>query len=251
MATNALELEGVSKRFARTSALSEVSMVVPDGQLRAIIGPNGAGKSTLFAVVSGVHAPTEGRVRFYGKDITGQRPSALVKQGMARAFQVARLFLDMTVYENVLASVHARRGSAWQFFRTLGSDRAATAEVEELLDEVGIADKAGVVASSLSQGDKKLLELTMALALEPRLLLLDEPTAGMSPAETQRTVDIIADLHQRRKLTVLLTEHDMAVVFALAEEVSVLHYGGMLTTGTPEEVRADPQVIEVYLGEPQ
>ncbi len=250
MATNALELEGVSKRFARTSALSEVSLIVPDGQLRAIIGPNGAGKSTLFAVVSGVHAPTEGRVRFYGKDITGQSPAALVKQGMGRAFQVARLFLDMTVRENVLAAVHARRGSAWKFFRTLASDRAAIAEAEALLEEVGITAKAGVVAASLSQGDKKLLELTMALALEPRLLLLDEPTAGMSPAETQRTVEIVADLHERRNLTVLLTEHDMSVVFALAEEVSVLHYGGMLTTGTPEEVRSNPQVIEVYLGEP-
>ena len=246
----ALELRGVGKVFARTAALNDVMMQVPDGQLRAIIGPNGAGKSTLFGVVSGVHAPTSGTVHLYGRDITGRSPASVVRAGMARAFQVARLFNDLTVFENVLAAVHARRRTAWQFFRPLGSDRAAAAETWSLLEEVGIDREHNRLAGVLSQGDKKLLELGMALALDPKVLLLDEPTAGMSPAETQRTVAILQDLHSRRGLTILLTEHDMGVVFTLAEEVSVLHYGEVLTTGSPAEVRDDPRVIEVYLGEP-
>jgi branched-chain amino acid transport system ATP-binding protein len=248
--TTALELDGLTKRFARTEALSGVSLTVPDGQLRAIIGPNGAGKSTLFALISGVHEPTAGGVRFYGRDITGKPPAQVVRLGIGRAFQVARLFADLTVLDNVRTAVHAHRRTAWRFFRTVRSHREATDAAIELLEEVGLGAEASTQAGVLSQGDKKLLELSMALALEPRVLLLDEPTAGMSPGETQQTVDILRQLHQSRGITILLTEHDMGVVFALAQEVSVLHYGRLLRTGTPVEVRADPQVIDVYLGEP-
>jgi len=245
----ALELERLTKRFARTEAVSDVSLAVPDGQLRAIIGPNGAGKSTLFALISGVHLPTSGRVRLHGKDITAKGPAQVVRMGIGRAFQVARLFTELSVFHNVLAAVHAHRRTSWRFFRTLGSDEVATATAHELLDEVGLGAAARVQAGVLSQGDKKLLELTMALALEPRVLLLDEPTAGMSPAETQRTVEILRQRHRSRGITILLTEHDMGVVFALAEEISVLHHGQLLTTGAPEAVRAHPDVVEVYLGE--
>ncbi|MPY92015.1 MAG: ATP-binding cassette domain-containing protein [Acidimicrobiia bacterium] len=248
--TTALELEDLTKRFARTEALSEVTLSVPEGQLRAIIGPNGAGKSTLFALISGVHIPTAGAVRLYGADITGKGPAEVVRLGIGRAFQVARLFADLTVIDNVLAAVHAHRRSAWRFFRTVRSDKEANRAAVELLDEVGLTSSARVQAGVLSQGDKKILELTMALALDPRVLLLDEPTAGMSPAETQRTVEMLRQLHRARGITILLTEHDMGVVFALAEEVSVLHLGRLLRTGSPAEVRADPEVIEVYLGEP-
>lgn len=250
MAAVALRTEGLTKRYPGTLALSDVSIEVPEGQLRAIIGPNGAGKSTLFAIVTGLYPPSAGKVFYFGEDITNRSPANVARLGIARAFQVARLFTHLSVYENVLAAVHADRNSAWWFFRPLRSCRDHDVRAREVLERLDLAGVADVPAGTLSQGDKKRLELAMAYALDPKLLLLDEPTAGMSPAETRETIELLRRLHDADDITILLTEHDMRVVFALAEQVTVLHQGQVLADGPPEAIRDDPRVVEVYLGEP-
>ncbi|GIW06093.1 MAG: ABC transporter ATP-binding protein [Dehalococcoidia bacterium] len=243
-----LRLAGISKRYPGVQALTDVSLDVPAGQLRAVIGPNGAGKSTLFGVISGEYPPEAGVVELDGKNITGWPPWKCVRLGMARAFQVAKVFPRMTVYDNVLAAVMARDGTSWQFWR-LTSRVPGRKRVDGLLAETGLLSLAETPAAVLSQGDRKRLEIAIALALEPRLLLLDEPTAGMSPEETHATVELIRQLWRERGLTVMLTEHDMGVVFALAEEITVLHRGRILCTGSPEEIRGRQDVREVYLGD--
>ncbi|GIW09555.1 MAG: ABC transporter ATP-binding protein [Dehalococcoidia bacterium] len=199
-------------------------------------------------MISGEHRPEEGSVEFDGQNITGWPPWKCVRKGMARAFQVARVFPRLTVYENVLAAVMAHDGTSWQFWRPR-SRVPGRLHTLDLLKETGLAPLAHTPAAVLSQGDRKRLEIAIALALEPRLLLLDEPTAGMSPEETHATVELVRQLWRERGLTVLLTEHDMSVVFALAEEITVLHRGQVLCSGAPAEVRGRSDVREVYLGD--
>ncbi|MQA15240.1 MAG: ATP-binding cassette domain-containing protein [Pseudonocardiaceae bacterium] len=249
MAEAALRFDGLTKRYPGATALSDVSMEIAPGELRAIIGPNGAGKSTLFGLITGVHDVTAGHVYYFGDDITGRSPSAIVRMGIGRAFQVARLFTQLTVFENTLAAVHAHNNSSWWFFRRLGGCRREHERTDTILEEFDLADVARMSAGVLSQGDKKRLELAMARALDPKVLLLDEPTAGMSPSETEQTVALLRRLHVEGGLTILLTEHDMSVVFALAGEVTVLNQGEVLTSGPPEAVRDDRRVVDVYLGE--
>jgi branched-chain amino acid transport system ATP-binding protein len=246
--TAALQLRGIEKRYGANAALQDVDLSVPDGQLRAIIGPNGAGKSTLFGVITGEHRPDRGHVLFHGRDVTRLSPPRRVLAGMARAFQVAHVFPALTVAENMSVAVLAAQRRGFVFWRSLGRTLDA-ARLESALERVRLTRLAGRQARHLSQGDRKRLEIGMALALGASLLLLDEPTAGMSPEETEETVRLVRELWEAGGLTVVLTEHDMNVVFGLAQEVTVLEQGRVLCSGEPADIRSRPDVIEAYLGE--
>jgi branched-chain amino acid transport system ATP-binding protein len=225
-----LELREVSKSFGAVAAVARVSLAVEEGRLHAIIGPNGAGKTTLFNCITGEVAPTAGRVLYDGHDITGTPPHALPALGIARSFQRTSIFPTLTVAENVWVSAYARRegGRGWP------------------LEEVGLAGQAGRPAAQLAHGDQRLLDFAIALAARPRLLLLDEPTAGLSRQDTQRLIGHIATLKGR--YTILLIEHKMDVVMRLSDRISVMYFGALLAEGSPEEIRRDPKVREAYLG---
>ncbi len=219
---------------------------MPQGGISAIIGPNGAGKTTLFNLITGHIAPDRGRVRFKERDITGIAPHDLCRLGVGRSFQRTNIFPRLTVYDNVQAAFVSHRGRGWNLFTPV--ERLYRAETEALLEAVGLADKAGEVSGFLSHGNQKQLELGLALALEPELLLLDEPTAGMSAAETRDSIRLIERIARDRGLTLLFTEHDMEVVFSIAQRITVLHQGQVIADGTPAEVRNDAEVRRVYLG---
>jgi branched-chain amino acid transport system ATP-binding protein len=243
----AVEVRNVVKRFAGNIALDGVELSVPAGQVHAVIGPNGAGKSTLFGVIAGEHRPDRGTVCVAGRDVTSMSAHRRVKAGVARAFQVARVFPEMTVEENVTIAVVAMHNTSRVFWSGHGLRRARR-PVAEALDEMRLGDLRSRQARALSQGDRKRLEIAMALVLKPKLLLLDEPTAGMSPDETAATVKLVQELWTRTGLTVLLTEHDMHVVFDLAQQLTVLNRGSVLCAGDPEIVRERDDVREIYLG---
>ncbi|HUY50291.1 MAG TPA: ABC transporter ATP-binding protein [Streptosporangiaceae bacterium] len=243
----AVEVRGVVKRFAGNLALDDVSLTVPAGQLHAIIGPNGAGKSTLFGVIAGEHRPDRGTVWVAGRDVTRMAAHRRVRAGVARAFQVARIFPEMTVRQNVAAAVIAANGSSRVFWRGKPLWTASGA-ADEALERLSLAAAGDRPARSLSQGDRKRLEIAMALVLRPKLLLLDEPTAGMSPEETASTVELIRGIWSLGGLTVMLTEHDMQVVFDLAQQLTVLDRGHVLCSGDPAAIRARDDVKEIYLG---
>ena len=245
--TAAVEVRGVVKRFAGNPALDDVDLTVPAGQLHAVIGPNGAGKSTLFGVIAGEHRPERGTIHIAGRDVTRMAAHRRVRAGVARAFQVARIFPDMTVRQNVVAAVIAANGSARVFWRGKPL-RSAAAAVDEALERLALTAIGDRVARALSQGDRKRLEIAMALMLRPKLLLLDEPTAGMSPEETAATVELVREIWSLGGLTVLLTEHDMQVVFNLAQQLTVLDRGHVLCSGDPAAIRERDDVKEMYLG---
>jgi branched-chain amino acid transport system ATP-binding protein len=242
-----LEARDVTKSFGGFTALSGVSFDVPRGSISAIIGPNGAGKTTLFNVLTGHLVPEAGRVVFNGRDVTGIAPHDLCRLGMGRSFQRTNIFPRLTVFQNVQAAFvsHRRRG----FDLVTPVERLYRAETEEVLAAVGLRERAGEVSAFLSHGAQKQLELGIALALEPELLLLDEPTAGMSAAETRESIALIERLARERALTLLFTEHDMDVVFGIARRITVLHQGRIIADGPPDDVRRDPDVRRVYLGE--
>lgn len=242
-----LHLVKVSKRFGGHLVLDDVDLDVATGSIHAVIGPNGAGKSTLFGVVAGEHTPERGTVSLNGRDITRVHASRRVGLGVARAFQVAHVFPSLTVRENVTAAMLASRGAAHTFW-SARPIRQARRDATAALEQMNLDHLAELPARDLSQGDRKRLEIAMTLELGPSLLLLDEPTAGMSPEETQATVSLIKELWSRTGLTVLLTEHDMSVVFGLAQRLTVLTAGRVLVTGHPNEVRLRDDVREIYLG---
>ena len=247
MSSPILRVESLVKRFGGLLALGALDLAVEAGEFRAIIGPNGAGKSTFFNVLTGLLRPDSGRVAFEGRDITGEPPHRLARRGVARTFQITSVFPDLSALENVQVSLlaHARRSwSMWPRARTLGVERAA-----ELLALVGLAASAAKPAGTLAHGDQKRLELAIALAGEPRLLLLDEPTAGMAAQERLEAIRLVHRIARELGLTCVFTEHDMAVVFAVATRITVMHQGRVLAEGTPAEVRARPEVQQVYLGE--
>ncbi|HEX6528419.1 MAG TPA: ABC transporter ATP-binding protein [Burkholderiales bacterium] len=242
-----LRVEGLTKRFGGLDALGGVDLQVAKGDFRAIIGPNGAGKSTFFNAITGLLRPDAGRVILEGRDVTGEPPHRLARRGVARTFQITSVFHDLSALENVQVPLlaHARRSwSAWPKAAPLHAGRA-----RELLALVGLSASAAHRAGALSHGDQKRLELAIALAGEPRLLLLDEPTAGMAAQERLESIRLVHRVARELGLSCVFTEHDMAVVFAVATHVTVMHQGRVLAEGTPAEVRARREVQQVYLGE--
>ena len=242
-----LEVRELRKSFDGFQAVGGVSFSVPRGSVSAIIGPNGAGKTTLFNLITGHLRPDAGSVSFKGREITGIPPHDLCRLGMGRSFQRTNIFPQLTVYENVQAAYVSHRGRGWSLFERV--ERLFREEAESVLAQVGLLDKAGEVAGYLSHGNQKQLELGITLALEPEILLLDEPTAGMSAQETRESIQLIERIGRERGLTLLFTEHDMEVVFAIAHRITVLHQGRVIADGAPEEVRRHPEVRRVYLGE--
>jgi branched-chain amino acid transport system ATP-binding protein len=242
-----LEVQDLRKSFDGFQAVAGISFTVPRSSISAIIGPNGAGKTTVFNLITGHLAPDAGRVIFKGKNVTGIAPHDLCRLGMGRSFQRTNIFPRLTVYQNIHAAFLSHRGRGWNFVTPV--ERLYREETEALLDSVGLLDKAGEVSGFLSHGNQKQLELGLALALEPELLLLDEPTAGMSATETRDTIRLVERIASERDLTVLFTEHDMEVVFSIAQRITVLHQGRIIAEGRPEDVRQRPEVRRVYLGE--
>jgi branched-chain amino acid transport system ATP-binding protein len=241
-----LEAEGLARQFGGVRAVNGVSFAVGAGELVAMIGPNGAGKSTCFNLVGGQDRPDAGRVRLAGEDVTGMAPRHLARRGLARTFQVTATFAAMTVRENVVVALTAAARQSWRFWRA--ADRAG-AEAAALLAAVAIEGQADRPAGELAYGDLKRLELAIALAGAPRLLLMDEPTAGTAPAERDALMALVRGLADERGLAVLFTEHDMDVVFGVADRILVLDRGELIAEGSPAAIRADPKVRAVYFGD--
>jgi branched-chain amino acid transport system ATP-binding protein len=241
-----LQVQGLAKRFGGLRALDGVDLAVEAGEFRAIIGPNGAGKSTFFNALTGLLRPDDGRVSFEGRDVTGSAPHLLARMGIGRTFQITSIFRDLTAQENVQVSLLAHARRAWSVWPKAAALHAARAK--ELLALVGLANAFERQAGTLSHGDQKRLELAIALAGEPRLLLLDEPTAGMAAQERIESITLVHRLARELGLSCVFTEHDMAVVFAVATRITVMHQGRVLAEGSPAEVRAHPEVQQVYLG---
>jgi branched-chain amino acid transport system ATP-binding protein len=242
-----LEIRNLTKTFGGLRAIDDVSLDFPSGSLSAVIGPNGAGKSTFFNLISGAFTPDSGEVLLDGQDIIRLSRSERMHRGIARAFQVASCFPTMTVMENLMAAVTAHIGQ-WGNLSRRSPAPGVRERAEEVMELVGLTQVPNVEAAVLSHGDQKLLDIAIALALEPRVLLLDEPTAGMGPDERWRMIERVRDLWERRKLTLVFIEHDMDIVFQVANTIRVLCYGRVLAEGTPDEIRNNKAVIEAYLG---
>jgi branched-chain amino acid transport system ATP-binding protein len=239
-----IRTDALTVRFGGLTALNAVNFQVLPGEIRAIIGPNGAGKSTFFNCLTGVLRPTSGRIVFDGEDIAGLPPNRISQKGIARSYQITNILPNATTLENVRIAVQSRR-HGWNMLKHHGDFHDIIDKTEAVLASVGLTAKAGELAANLSHGEQRNLEIGIALATEPQLLCLDEPTAGMSAAETHGTMELVRRIG--KNLTILIVEHDMQVVMQLAQKITVLHYGAVLAEGTPQEIQHNPKVLEVYL----
>ena len=249
--TRLMVAKGIHKSYGRVRVLEDVDFDLEEGEAHVVIGPNGAGKTTLFRCLSGESRINGGTITLGGRDITALDGWQRVKLGIGRSFQVARIFPDMSAFENLIVAIETRERVDKGLKSTFGlvaPRREVREEAERLVVELGVECRLDEPASTLSHGDKKRLELAMSLALKPKLLMLDEPTAGMSPSDRAEAVRLISQVRERYRLTLLLTEHDMEVVFGLATRLTVLHHGAIIASGEPHAVRAEPRVREVYLG---
>jgi len=242
-----LRVENLAKRFGGIVATDDLDFIIPEGELHAVIGPNGAGKTTLIAQLSGQLTPDSGHIHFAGNDITALPMHARSLLGLARSFQITSLFPDLTVLDNVALAVQAHAGHSFRFWRNARSEAELRDPARSALEGVGLVARANFPASALSHGEHRLLELAMALASTPRMLLLDEPMAGLGPEESARMVTMLRDL--KKRLTILLVEHDMEAVFALADRITVMVYGRIIASGKPLDIRNNAQVRDAYLGE--
>ncbi|TNE65377.1 MAG: ABC transporter ATP-binding protein [Rhodobacteraceae bacterium] len=248
-----LEVKGVGKRFGGLQALGNVNLSVQENTVHAIIGPNGAGKSTLLNCLVGKLIPDEGSVTFAGTSVLGKKPHEINQLGISRVFQTPEIFGDLTVMENMMIPCFAKRDGAFRMhaIESMEHETDLIAKAEAMLDDVGMLDKREMIASSMSRGDKRRLEIAMCLVQEPKLLLLDEPTAGMARADTNNTIALLKEIKEKRDITIAIIEHDMHVVFSLADRITVLAQGTPLVEDTPDNIKGNPKVKEAYLGETQ
>ncbi len=242
-----LHIQNIHKDFSGLKVLTGVEFKVKEKERHAVIGPNGAGKTTLFNIISGKFKPSSGAILFKGKDISGKPSHILNHRGLSRSFQITNVFQELSVFDNILSGVRSRYGLRYHFFKKPGSDRKICEKVEAILEEVGLSDVKDQPASSLSYGQQRALEIGITLSTEPELILLDEPTAGMTREETDQAIKMIDKVTAGRTLIVI--EHDMEVVFSLANTISVLHYGTILVSDSPDKIRNDQRVKDAYLGE--
>jgi len=249
MTDSILKIENLSKAFNGNTVISNIGFSVPRGELSSIIGPNGAGKTTLFNLITGKLVPNSGGIYFQGKEISGMQPFDIVKLGIARAFQVTNIFPRLSVLENIVATIIAYQKSSFNLVTPIRKLTSVYEKAYEVLEKVGLADMAEKQSGTLAHGNQKRLDIAVALSLEPSLLLLDEPTAGMSPEERWHTVDLIQELWKRTGITMVFIEHDMDIVFQISQKVRVLCYGILLAEGTPKEISQNEKVVEAYLGE--
>lgn len=245
-----LETRNLTKRFGELTAVDEVDLQIEEGDSLSIIGPNGAGKSTTVNLITGLLSPTEGKVLYRGEEITGQKPHEIVQRGLSKSFQTASIFPEMTVERNaIVASLGAEHGSfSLNFLKRLVDYDDVIERAERTMKDMGLYEQRHIEAQSLPYGDKRRLEMALALASNPDLLFLDEPTAGMSPDETDATVDLIERIKEERGVTIVLIEHDMEIIFRVSDRIAVLNRGEKIADGTPDEISGDPEVQEAYLG---
>lgn len=246
-----LEVKNVNKRFGGLQALGDVNLDIKENTVHAIIGPNGAGKSTLLNCLIGKLAPDTGSVTFDGQPVLGLKPHQINQLGISRVFQTPEIFSDLSVLENVLIPCFAKRDGSFRMnaIGTVGNETDVMATAEKMLNDVNMLDKKDVLSGALSRGDKRRLEMAMCLVQEPKLLLLDEPTAGMARADTNNTIELLKEIKASRDITMVIIEHDMHVVFSLAQRITVLAQGRPLVEDTPEKIKGHPKVKEAYLGE--
>lgn len=242
-----LSIRGLRKSFGSTEIMRGVDLDLHHAERHALIGPNGAGKSTLFRLLSGYLAPSAGEIRFDGHDIGGRSPQAINRLGLARSFQITNIFPKLSVFENIRLAVMRPHGVQYTFWKVMARDQAIRRETQRLLELVRLTARASTLAGEMAYSEQRSLEIAMTLACDPKLILLDEPMAGMATEETHYTAQLIREVTQGR--TLVIVEHDMDVVFSLSDRISVLVYGQVIATGTPEEIRNDPRVKEAYLGE--